>query len=122
MVGDRLDTDIEGAHHADVASLLVLTGVTGLAELVSARPEQRPTYLSGGLTGLLHPHAAPERVDRGAGCGGWRAVVRDGGSACRAPVLPTTGGARPPSPPGGTWTGRRAGRRRWADPPDSLDA
>ena len=37
MVGDRLDTDIEGAHEAEVDSLLVLTGVTGLEDLVAAR-------------------------------------------------------------------------------------
>ena len=36
MVGDRLDTDIEGAHNAEVDSLLVMTGVTGLGELVGA--------------------------------------------------------------------------------------
>src|SRR5688572_28124127 len=36
MVGDRLDTDIEGAHEVGVDSVLVLTGVTGLADLVSA--------------------------------------------------------------------------------------
>jgi 4-nitrophenyl phosphatase len=28
MLGDRLDTDIEGAHNAGLASILVLTGVT----------------------------------------------------------------------------------------------
>lgn len=78
MVGDRLDTDIEGAHHADVASLLVLTGVTRLPELVAAPPERRPTYLSRELTGLLHPHPAPEPLDDGARCQGWRAVVEAG--------------------------------------------
>ncbi len=36
MVGDRLDTDIEGAVHMGWDSLLVLTGVTGLDELVRA--------------------------------------------------------------------------------------
>jgi len=78
MVGDRLDTDIEGAHNAEVDSLLVLTGVTGLTELVSARHEHRPTYLSVGLGGLLVPH--PEPVHDGVGwvVGGWRAEVEDG--------------------------------------------
>ncbi|MCW2796416.1 HAD-IIA family hydrolase, partial [Nocardioides sp.] len=59
MVGDRLDTDIEGAHNAALDSLLVLTGVTGLAELVTARPEQRPTYLSPDLAGLTETHDPP---------------------------------------------------------------
>lgn len=78
MVGDRLDTDIEGAHNAGLPSLLVLTGVTGLVELVSAPPKHRPTYLAGRLTGLLHPHPAPEATADGAGCGGWSAVVERG--------------------------------------------
>ena len=42
VVGDRLDTDIEGAVNAGLDSLLVLTGVTGLAELVAARPGLAP--------------------------------------------------------------------------------
>jgi glycerol-1-phosphatase len=78
MVGDRLDTDIEGAHHAEVDSLLVLTGVTDLAVLVAARPDQRPTYLATGLAGLLAAHPAPTTTDRGATCGGWEAEVADG--------------------------------------------
>jgi glycerol 3-phosphatase-2 len=78
MVGDRLDTDIEGAHNAAVDSLLVLTGVTGLSELVSAQDEHRPTYLSVDLGGLLVPH--PQPVQDGAGwvVGGWRAEVQGG--------------------------------------------
>jgi glycerol 3-phosphatase-2 len=36
MVGDRLDTDIEGAHAIAAPSLLVLTGVTWLEELAAA--------------------------------------------------------------------------------------
>ncbi|HET8970595.1 MAG TPA: HAD-IIA family hydrolase, partial [Candidatus Nanopelagicales bacterium] len=43
VVGDRLDTDIEGAASIGAASLLVLTGVTGVGELLAATPAQRPT-------------------------------------------------------------------------------
>jgi HAD superfamily hydrolase (TIGR01450 family) len=78
MVGDRLDTDIEGAVRAGVDSLLVLTGVTGMAELVAARPEERPTYLSSDLGGLAVPHPEVTAVDGSATAGGWTARVRDG--------------------------------------------
>src|SRR3954464_14719219 len=52
VVGDRLDTDIEGAHNAGWDSLLVLTGVSGLVEVASAPPRLRPTYLAADLAGL----------------------------------------------------------------------
>ncbi len=61
MVGDRLDTDIEGAHNIGIDSLLVMTGVTGLPELAAAGPELRPTYLAADLEGLFVPHPAPDR-------------------------------------------------------------
>ena len=78
MVGDRLDTDIVGAHRAGLDSLLVLTGVTGLEELVAAEPDERPTYLAPDLAGLLEAHPAPD-VDGGrARLGGWEATVESG--------------------------------------------
>ncbi|MGZ5401276.1 MAG: HAD-IIA family hydrolase, partial [Nocardioides sp.] len=79
MIGDRLDTDIEGAHRAKVDSLLVLTGVTGLAELVAATPQQRPTYLGCDLTGLFVAHGAPRPTDQGVWeLGGWSVTTPDG--------------------------------------------
>jgi glycerol 3-phosphatase-2 len=77
-VGDRLDTDIEGAHAVGVDSLLVMTGVTHLAELVAAGPDLRPSYVSPDLEGLFEPHPVPERDERGAHLGGWRATTDQG--------------------------------------------
>ncbi len=56
VVGDRLDTDIEGAVNGGYDSLLVLTGVTGIEELVAAPSHQRPSYLSSDLGGLAARH------------------------------------------------------------------
>lgn len=78
VVGDRLDTDIEGANNSGHDSLLVLTGVTGLEELVAAEPRLRPTYLATDLAGLGARHPVPEITDAGMRCGGWTAVVEDG--------------------------------------------
>jgi ribonucleotide monophosphatase NagD (HAD superfamily) len=86
-VGDRLDTDIQGAVGAGMPSLLVLTGVSGPAELLAAPPERRPTYVAADLSALFRPasdSALPTSpTDAGATdgeLGGWR-LARDGGSA-----------------------------------------
>jgi HAD superfamily hydrolase (TIGR01450 family) len=78
VVGDRLDTDIEGAVNAGYDSLLVMTGVTGAAELVSAREGARPTYLSVDLGGLGTPHPEPAEKDGDWTCGGYTARVGAG--------------------------------------------
>ncbi|MFF4410285.1 HAD hydrolase-like protein [Streptomyces sp. NPDC001262] len=73
VVGDRLDTDIEGAYVGGVDSLLVLTGVTSAAELIAAEPRHRPTFVAEDLRGLLVPHPVVTEDGR---CGGWTASVR----------------------------------------------
>ncbi|HUA27583.1 MAG TPA: HAD-IIA family hydrolase [Streptosporangiaceae bacterium] len=88
VVGDRLDTDIEGAVRVGADSLLVFTGVSRPADAVLAPAHRRPSYLAHDLSGLLEPQ--PEVARDGAGtfrCGGWTARLTDGpGSADRLDV------------------------------------
>lgn len=77
FVGDRLDTDIVGAHNVGWPSLLVRTGVTTLHDLVKAPPAERPDYLTRDLSGLLHAQAAPVPEGSAWVLGGWRATITD---------------------------------------------
>jgi len=52
VIGDRLDTDIEGANAAGLPSLMVLTGVSTARDAVYAEPAQRPTYIARDLRSL----------------------------------------------------------------------
>jgi glycerol-1-phosphatase len=78
-VGDRLDTDIEGAVGAGMDSLLVLTGVSGPAELLAASESRRPTYVAADLSGLFRPDDAARVPLAGTDtAGGWRLAREDG--------------------------------------------
>ena len=52
VIGDRLDTDIEGANAAGLPSLMVLTGVSTARDAVYAEPARRPTYIALDLRSL----------------------------------------------------------------------
>ncbi len=94
VVGDRLDTDIEGANATGIPSLLVLTGVTDWQDILFVEPRFRPTYLDHDLRGLLG--SQPEvGVERDADA----LIGRCGRTAVRVPVAPstTTGSAAPES-------------------------
>jgi HAD superfamily hydrolase (TIGR01450 family) len=78
VVGDRLDTDIEGAVRARADSLLVFTGVTRPADLLLAPPQHRPSFISADLRGLNASHPGVSAIDGGFACGGWTASVAGG--------------------------------------------
>ncbi|WP_026923825.1 HAD-IIA family hydrolase [Glycomyces arizonensis] len=81
MVGDRPDSDIEGANKAGIDSLLVFTGVVAPNDALALPPERRPTYLGWSLAALTETHPEPqwnEKVDA-VECGGWTASLEDGG-------------------------------------------
>jgi glycerol 3-phosphatase-2 len=107
VVGDRLDTDIEGAVRAGMDSLLVLTGVSGAADLLAAPESRRPTFVAADLSGLFEVDEAvrvpPVAVDGwqldGDGLSGSGAVLDALRLLCAATwagakVRPTSSAAR----------------------------
>ncbi|MCU1675261.1 MAG: family hydrolase [Frankiales bacterium] len=74
VVGDRLDTDIAGAHNAGLDSLLVLSGVSSAADALATEPRRRPTYVGADIAALVAPHPVfPPAADVRT-CRGWLAT------------------------------------------------
>lgn len=78
VVGDRLDTDIEGAVAGGVDSLLVMTGVTDVRALLAAPENSRPTFVAADLRALPGELPRARREGDGWVCGGWAARVSGG--------------------------------------------
>ncbi len=53
-IGDRLDTDIEGANAAGLPSVLVLTGVNDREDAEAADERQKPTYIEENIPQARH--------------------------------------------------------------------
>ncbi|MEC3957358.1 HAD-IIA family hydrolase [Nocardia sp. CDC153] len=66
VVGDRLDTDIDGAAATGLESLMVLTGVSTLEDLRTQAPDRLPTYIADDLSALNHPVANTDPIPAGA--------------------------------------------------------
>jgi glycerol 3-phosphatase-2 len=58
-IGDRLDTDLQGARAAGYPGLMVLTGVNDGKDALLAPPHQRPSFVGRTLECLAQPHPTP---------------------------------------------------------------
>jgi hypothetical protein len=67
-----------GAVAGGADSLLVLTGVVDVGELLAAPPRSRPTYVAPDLRGLLLPQPAVHVEEGAARCGSATATVAAG--------------------------------------------
>ncbi len=56
FIGDRLDTDIQGAARAGLRSALVLTGIDRPKHVLASGPDARPDYLLSDLRELFEPY------------------------------------------------------------------
>jgi hypothetical protein len=75
VIGDRLDTDIEGGHAIGLRTLVVLTGVSDAGEVLAAPPALRPDYIAADLSALTRPAAELAPGPRP----GWQARSGEGG-------------------------------------------
>ncbi len=71
VVGDRLDTDIEGGNAFGADTYLVLTGVNDVQDVIAAPDAHQPTYIAETLDGLRGPREASLPGPRD----GWTATV-----------------------------------------------
>lgn len=78
FVGDRLDTDVQGAHNVGISSLWVCTGSHTAHDLLHAGQTQRPSYIGFDVQALLRP----PRV----------AQLHDGRAVCREQTVEVRGG------------------------------
>ena len=78
VVGDRLETDVLGAIRGGADSLLVLTGVAGVHDALTAADGTRPTYVAWDLRGIAAPQPDVELEGLRARCDGSTASYAEG--------------------------------------------
>ncbi|RKS07697.1 HAD superfamily hydrolase (TIGR01450 family) [Nocardiopsis sp. Huas11] len=77
IVGDRLDTDIEGATTHGAAGMLVLSGVATPADALAAPAHQRPRFLAWDVSGMNETHPAVLVDGPHTRCRGWTVTAAD---------------------------------------------
>ena len=70
FVGDRIDTDIRGANRAEIASVLVMTGISTRKEVLGVKREDRPSFIIETMAELLHDYDQPKKTKHGYSCKG----------------------------------------------------
>ncbi|MFV2197278.1 HAD-IIA family hydrolase [Nocardiopsis sp. LOL_012] len=75
IVGDRLDTDIEGATTHGADGLLVLSGVATPLDALCAPEHRRPRYLAWDVSGMNQTHPPVTAEGPRTRCGGWTVAV-----------------------------------------------
>ncbi|MEO6470849.1 MAG: HAD-IIA family hydrolase, partial [Aeromicrobium sp.] len=78
VVGDRLDTDIEGASNVGADSFAVLTGVSDIQAIADAEGKQRPNFVAPDLRGLLKSHSPVSVSGDESRCGSGAVRLVDG--------------------------------------------
>ncbi|MFC3961591.1 HAD-IIA family hydrolase [Nocardia jiangsuensis] len=91
VIGDSLETDIAGGNRMGLPSLLVLTGITTLRDLLIAPPPHRPTFLGLDLQELFHIRESVIHDGSRWLCAGWTVSASDHGLTLRPPssTVPT---------------------------------
>lgn len=78
FVGDRLDTDIEGAVGVGMDSFLVFTGTHGKRDLIEAVPAQRPTWIGADIRSMCEAPRQAVVTGNTARCEGEEVRLVDG--------------------------------------------
>lgn len=81
VVGDRLDTDIQGGNRAGMATAVVMTGVETFQTILAAIPVERPTYILEDLNGFFEPYPDIQLQETETGVeaqgAGWTALATE---------------------------------------------
>ncbi|MFV0406073.1 MAG: HAD-IIA family hydrolase [Propioniciclava sp.] len=81
FVGDRIDTDIMGAHTVGIDSFMVFTGAHGVLDLCRAPVHGRPTAIGWNVASLFEPTRTAEPAADGVRCGATVVTASNGVAA-----------------------------------------
>lgn len=91
FVGDRVDTDIMGAHAVGMDSFMVFTGASGVRDLCFAPTNGRPTAIGWNVESLFEPRRVAVTTDGVTRCGDAEVTVEGGQARVRGDFATTEG-------------------------------